>query len=122
MEKSSILFSANTSDEEKEAAMNVLNIHRSLENDRYLGLPLLIGRNRSHEFRSIKERIWLQTQCWGGKFFSSAGKSIMLQSVAQAIPSYVMSCFRLLKSFIHELNIISANFWWGDRKKIHWKT
>ena len=55
---------------------------------------------------------------------SGVGKAIMLQTVAQAIPFYVMSYFRLSKSFLHELNMILARFWWGDtdtRKKIHWK-
>ena len=54
MEKSSILFSANTSDEEKEAAMNVLNIHRSLENDRYLGLPYSKEKTEAMSFNPSK--------------------------------------------------------------------
>ena len=48
----------------------------------------------------------------------------MLQALAQAIPFYVISCFRMSKSFLHELNMIFAHFWWGDtknRKRIHWK-
>ena len=48
----------------------------------------------------------------------------MLKAVAQAIPLYVISCFRMSKSFLHELNMIFAHFWWGDtnnRKRIHWK-
>ena len=59
-----------------------------------------------------------------GKFLSSAGKAIMLQAMAQAIPLYVMSCFKLPKRFIRELNMIFSIFWWrdtGTRKGIHWK-
>ena len=58
MEKSSILFSTNTSAADRELVMNSLDIHRYMVRDKYLRLPILIGRNRRVEFRSIRERIW----------------------------------------------------------------
>jgi hypothetical protein len=44
--------------------------------------------------------------------------------VAQALPSYAMSCFQLTKNFYNDLQQMCARFWWGsydDKKKIHWK-
>ena len=55
MDKSSILFKTITSIFYKETTMNLFNIHQPLENDRYLGLPLLLGRSKSKEFRAIKD-------------------------------------------------------------------
>ena len=122
--KSGIMFSTNTSISDKETAMNILNIHRLLENDCYLGLPLLFSRNRKREFRAIKERLWARINGWGKKLLSRAGKAVLIQSVPQAIPLYVMSCFKLPTDFVHELNMIIAGYWWGDssiKKKIHWR-
>ena len=48
----------------------------------------------------------------------------MIQAVGQAIPTYAMSCFKLPKEFLHELNMIMAGYWWGDsgsKRMIHWK-
>lgn len=46
-----------------------------------------------------------------------------MKVVAQAIPSYLMSCFLLPKYLYDELNQMIASFWWnnsdGDRR-IHW--
>ena len=48
----------------------------------------------------------------------------MIQVVTQAIPLYIMSCFRLPKRFLCEINMLFASYWWGDKeykRKIHWK-
>ena len=81
-----------------------------MENDNYLGLPLMIGRSKRREFRTIKERIWSRIKGWGGRLLSQARKAIMIQAIAQAIPLYVMSCFRLPKSFLCEINMLFANY------------
>lgn len=40
----------------------------------------------------------------------------------QSIPTYSMSCFRLPKTFLDELESLFAKFWWGNKgtDKIHW--
>ena len=48
----------------------------------------------------------------------------MIQAVLQAIPCYVLSCFKLPKGLIYEIDMFAAKFWWGDRgneRKIHRK-
>ena len=41
----------------------------------------------------------------------------------QAIPTYTMSCFKLPKGLIKEIEVLIRKFWWGyrgEQKKIHW--
>lgn len=56
---------------------------------------------------------------------SVAGREKMIKSVAQAVPTYAMSCFKLQDSICKEIDSGIAHFWWGgnDRdQKIHWKS
>ena len=109
MDKFGIFFSANTCDSDKDIARNILGIQRIMENDNYLGLPLMIGMSKCREFRTIKKKIWSRIKGWGGRLLSRAGKAIMIQAVAQAIPLYVMSYFKLPKSLLCEINMLFAN-------------
>lgn len=60
---------------------------------------------------------------WKTKFFSSAGREILIKAVVQAVPTYTMSVFRLPTTLIHDLQSLVSNFWWGgagSTRKIHW--
>ncbi|OMO54692.1 reverse transcriptase [Corchorus capsularis] len=125
IDKSAIMFSYNTTSGLRDSIMQRLGVEKIMENDRYLGLPIMIGRSRTRELRLIKDRLWSRVNTWKGKLLSIAGKAVMIQSIAQSIPLYLMSCFQFPKSFIHELNMVIADFWWGERngrKKIHWRS
>lgn len=55
---------------------------------------------------------------------SRAGKEILIKVVAQSIPTYTMSCFKLPTSFCEDVERIIRNFWWGTSKTergIPWK-
>ena len=54
---------------------------------------------------------------------SQARREILIKAVVQAIPTYTMSCFKLLVGLCNELESLIRKFWWGqrrDRRKIHW--
>lgn len=89
----------------------------------YLGLPTSIGRSKKEIFSSIVERVIKKLKNWKVRTLSQAGKLTLIKSVAQAIPTYVMSCFLLPQSITHWINQIIVNFWWGQQAeewKIHW--
>lgn len=71
----------------------------------------------------MKERVSRVVQEWKSNFFSCGGKKFLIKSVARAIPTYVMSCFRLPKFFFFYLSNTMARFLWGTmetKKTIHW--
>ncbi|OMP06477.1 hypothetical protein CCACVL1_01552 [Corchorus capsularis] len=108
--KSAVLFSANTTSGVKDELMNFLGVQRVLDNDKYLGLPIMIGRSKCREFRFLKDRLQKRINAWNSKLFSKAGKAVMIQAVAQATPVYLMSVFLFPKSFLQELNAMIARF------------
>ncbi|OMO90460.1 putative ribonuclease H protein [Corchorus capsularis] len=123
--QSAVMFSGNVPDCLRDSIMQHLGIHKVLDRDRYLGLPIMIGRSKRVELQLIKYRLWKRLQSWSGRLLSIAGKSVLIQSVAQAIPTYLMSCFRFPKTFVHDLNKLIAKFWWGStdsKRRIRWKS
>jgi hypothetical protein len=87
-----------------------------------LGLPIYIGRSRQNSFEYIKEKIWKRIQGWKEKLLLMAGKEILINAIAQAIPTYAMACFDLTKSFYDKVRTMISCYWWSqqDRNKMHW--
>jgi hypothetical protein len=56
-EKASIMFSRNTNDAEKQELMASLDIGSEVRNEKYLGLPVYIGRSKSKTFAYLKDRV-----------------------------------------------------------------
>jgi len=91
------MFSPNTSDDDKQGVMEALSIRSETMNERYLGLPVFVGRSRSNVFSYLKDRIWQKIQGWKERLLSRAGKEILIKAVAQAIPAFAMGCFDITK-------------------------
>lgn len=88
---------------------SILEVKCVEEHDLYLGLPLHVGRSKSAKFGFLKDRI-----SWCTKILSATGKEILIKVVAQAIPTYVMSCYMLSKSLCDDLHQLCAQFCWGQ--------
>jgi hypothetical protein len=122
-DKSSIMFSKNTSDRDRSDMLSILNISTEGRNEKYLGLPVYMGRSRSKTFAYLKDRVWKIIQGWKEKLLSKAGKEILVKVVAQAIPTYAMSCFDLMKSLCDEISTVICHYWWSQQdneNKVHW--
>ncbi|KAL5800107.1 hypothetical protein ACOSQ4_032991 [Xanthoceras sorbifolium] len=89
----------------------------------YLGLPSAISKNMRHIFGNIKDRVWKKLQSWKSRLFSCGGREILVKAVAQVIPTYAMSCFKLPSSLSGEIQSLCSDFWWGidaNKKNAHW--
>jgi len=122
-DKTAVMFSANVREEDKQEVMNALNIPRETTNERYLGLPVFIGKSRRKAFEFLKDRIWKRMQGWKEKMLSNAGKEILIKAIAQAIPTYAMGCFEITKDLCDQISAMICRYWWSSQekeKKLHW--
>ena len=78
-------------------------------------------------FKELREKITNKVLGWKEKYISKAGREILIKTVAQVIPTYSMSIFKIPRALCDAINSIVAKYWWGqskDEKKIHlinWK-
>ena len=60
---------------------------------------------------------------WKEKLLSNIGKEVLIKAVAQAVPSYMMSCFKLPNALCDGMTRMVRQFWWGqvkNEKKVAW--
>ncbi|KAL0402291.1 UNVERIFIED_CONTAM: hypothetical protein Slati_4259000 [Sesamum latifolium] len=84
--------------------------------DKNLGLLAVGGRSHGQLFGSIRECIAYHIIGWNTKLLLQAGKGVLITSVIQAMPTYVMSCFRLSLFFLRSIESSVADFWWHCRE------
>ncbi|XP_022847646.1 uncharacterized protein LOC111370184 [Olea europaea var. sylvestris] len=121
-DKTSMVFSANVKSDKQQEIMALWNAPQTQQYNKCRGLPPMIGRSKMRAFFEIKHKVWLKLQSWKGGMFSQGGREVFLNSVALAILSYAMSCFKLPSTLCTEIERMKARFWWGQRKeelKIH---
>ena len=66
--------------------------------------------------------MWKKVKEWYGSSFSLVGKEVLIKAIFQAIPTYVMSGFKLPKTLVKDLHMLITRFLWGSSKgaqKIH---
>ncbi|PON88896.1 hypothetical protein TorRG33x02_152790, partial [Trema orientale] len=102
-DKSAIIFSPNVCSSDRLSLIQILRLPDVVSHDTYLGIPTVVGRNTKTTFAQIKEQVWKHTYGWRGSLFSMGGRKVLIKSVLQAIPSYVMSIFKLPVSFCEDL-------------------
>jgi len=84
----------------KFAITNIMEVQDVLGIGKYLGVPFMVGMDPNVVFGYIKDRVWQRISSWSSKCLSKAGREVMIKSVLQAIPSYVMHICSLLTSLI----------------------
>jgi hypothetical protein len=112
-DKSSIFFSRRCPEGIKGDIKAELDVQRETLNEKYLGMPADVGRSKSGAFKYLKDRVWKKVLGWLEQLLSVGGKEILIKSVAQAIPTFSMSCFKLPKGLCEHINSMLRKFWWG---------
>lgn len=87
--------------------------------EKYLGLSMASGKSKVNTFKELQEKITKRVMGWKEKFISKAGREILIKTMAQAIPTYSISLFKLPKAICDKINSLlsnDSNYWWGQQR------
>ena len=112
--KTSSFFSTNTSREVQEEIKVRFGAQVIKQHEKYWGMPSLVRRNKKASFSDIKDKLSKKLADWKGKLLSKVGKEVLIIAIAQAIPTYTMSCFKIPDSLCDDLTSMIRQFWWGQ--------
>lgn len=122
-DKSITFYSSNTIQAAKDEIFDFLGIRESHSMKKYLSFPTLVGRGKKTSFQYIKDRINRHIDNWSTRTLSLSEKEIFIKAILQAVLTYAMSCFLLLRAFCSEIKSIFTKYMWQKSKgkrEIHW--
>jgi hypothetical protein len=108
---------------DRDKVKEILRVGVEAMDEKYLGLPTPEGRITKDKFKTTKEILVRKFSNWVERNMSSGAKEVLIKSVAQAIPMYVMGIFKLPRILCDEMTQLIWYFWWGNeegQRKIHW--
>ena len=111
--KTTLFFSSNTPTRTQEAIKSMFGAQVIKPHESYLGLPSFIGKSKKNTFAQPKQKIASKLAGWKEKLLSNVGKEVLIKVIAQALPSYTMSCFKLPNASCEEMTGMVRQFWWG---------
>ncbi|KAL4363029.1 hypothetical protein GQ457_04G019900 [Hibiscus cannabinus] len=101
--KSTAYFSSRTLSEHRLAVYETLGVQEVSDPGIYLGVPLLIRKNKYAAFGRYRDKMDTRVSKWSNLVFSFSGREVLIKSIAQALPQYVMSCYLLTCSLVEEI-------------------
>lgn len=78
--------------------------------DNYLGLPLIIGKNKTNVFSYIVNRFTNRIKGWSKRLLSLRGKKVFVKVVLQSLPTYIFSMILMPKGIIESMVTKMRNF------------
>ncbi|XP_074336841.1 uncharacterized protein LOC141674013 [Apium graveolens] len=121
--KSSVIFSPNTTVLNRQLVCEALEVGELTAPGKYLGVPMIMGRNRSNAFKPLIGRVEQRLQGWANKSLSKGGKVVLLKTSAQSIPNFLMNLLLVPAEVCEEIQKKMNGFWWGNGgsgKGIRW--
>ena len=73
-----------------------------------------MGKSKCNTLWQLEKRLDNKLSRCKEKMLSHAGKEIFIKAVAQAIPMYAMSVFKIPNTLYDEMTSMVRNFWWGQ--------
>lgn len=116
MGKSSVYFSTNVIEYNRQNICLSLQMREADEHGKYLGLPNIIERNKSAILGFLKENVQSKIRSWDGKNMTRSGKEVLVKSVVQTLPTYAMSVFLLPLEITREIKKSLSKFWWNSKQ------
>ncbi|XP_016702192.1 uncharacterized protein [Gossypium hirsutum] len=106
-----VYFSPNNPVSQRATLSSMLKMKVVNNLDRYLGLPILIGKKKSAAFKSIVDCVASRINSWSKRLLSKVGKEIFIKLILQAIPTYAFSIFFVPNGVLEELQSMIFRVW-----------
>ncbi|XP_074293596.1 uncharacterized protein LOC141620688 [Silene latifolia] len=116
LDKTMVSFSRGVTDAMRGRVTECLGVTEVVEQERYLGLPTVIGLSKKVITNILRDKLSKILQGWRRKILSRAGKEVFIKAVANSLSTYVMSVFKIPANFCNELHSMVSRFWWGHRE------
>lgn len=112
--KSGVMFSPNTKTADRSLVCELLGVQEIMKPEKYLGMPMWVGKDKTEVFGFISDRIGNKLQGWNTKALSRQGKLTLIKTAAQAIPNFWMSLFLIPANLCESIERKLNAFWWGS--------
>ncbi|XP_021736464.1 uncharacterized protein LOC110703014 [Chenopodium quinoa] len=122
LEKAEVTFSKCVPFHRRAEMIETLGVHKVDRHEKYLGSTDCDWKVKEAVFACLKKRIWKKLNGWKEKLLLRPVKEVLIKAVAQAIPTYMMSIFKIMEGLIDEIYSLLCRFWWGsmeDVRKLH---
>jgi hypothetical protein len=96
--------------------MDTLGIIAEAQSEKYLGLPVHVGKSKTKTFAYLKDRVWRKISGWMEKWLSKTGKEVLIKACTQSIPIFAMSCFDITKGLCDQMSAMVCRFWWAQQE------
>ena len=84
--------------------MGILGAQLMTDYEKYLGLPMVGGKSKVITFKELQERVTKRVMGWKEKHISKLGKEVLIKTIAQVIPTYLMSLSNIPKTICDGIN------------------
>jgi hypothetical protein len=109
------------SDEEKARIAIVLNCKEGVLPMKYLGITISKTNLYTADLIYVGVKVEKRLPTWQGRYLSSGGKSILIESSLSSLSMYTMGVYLLPEEAHHKTDSTRANFYWdsGLKKRYH---
>ncbi|XP_026455364.1 uncharacterized protein LOC113356439 [Papaver somniferum] len=115
-DKSCVYFSHNLSPDYCDFLAGALQMSIVTDSEKYLGAPLLLGHSKLKSFDPIMQSFEARLKNYVSITLNQSGRSILIKSVLNSLPTYQMACFKIPTTLLSKLDSLQLNFW-RDHKK-----
>ena len=115
MDKSLVFFNTNISQEARSSVCQALQMNEATGDSSYLGLPNIVGHNKSNIMGFLKDKVRNRVQSLNESQISQDGREVLIKNVTQELPKYVMSVFLLTLEITKDFERSLSRYWWGEQ-------
>ncbi|XP_059295494.1 uncharacterized protein LOC132048826 [Lycium ferocissimum] len=115
-DKSAFYIHAKVATELSQDVHQISGFHRGEFPFTYLGCPIFHARRQKLFYKDMLKKVRDKLQAWKGKLLSFGGKVVLITSVLQSIPIYLLSAMVPPKCVIKELHKLFNRFFWQTKE------